>query len=319
MTEELDGEDVGQVYRLLLHREPETQNVVRQHARSHKNVLQFVAAVLRSEEYRKKHVLYRDAVGQIYRQLPQRIDLHPTPDQTERMFARVQHQWTTLGETEPHWGVLTDPRYRAASIDQNKREFFQSGRYDAENLETFSARSGLATPRGVCLELGCGVGRATRFLADKFDRVIGLDISAGNLAVCREHLISEGISNVELIQIRSVDDFLALPNFDFFYSFIVLQHNPPPIQRVILEAIFSKILPGGGCLFQTSAWSSHYHFDIEKYLGSPEPVMEEHCLTMSVVLGLMSHAGLRAVEVLPDNWLGRPGSFTYFATKNEAR
>ena len=49
---------------------------------------------------------------------------------------------------------------------------------------------------GTILELGCGYGRVLKRLADKADKVIGIDIAEASLKYAEEYLI--GKSNVEL-------------------------------------------------------------------------------------------------------------------------
>lgn len=43
-------------------------------------------------------------------------------------LAHVEKCWRKLGETEPHWSVLTDPAYAADRIGDTERDFFDTGR-----------------------------------------------------------------------------------------------------------------------------------------------------------------------------------------------
>ena len=204
-------------------------------------------------EIRKKHGFYRAPL--------QSIEVELNPDVLRAMFNRVQEQWRALGETEPHWSVLSHERFKSKNIAETENEFYLSGKDTTDLIDEFFARAGLPVPKGTCLELGCGVGRATRYLADKFSRVLAVDISKGNLAIAGRHLSRCNVNNVELIEINAISDFDALPSFDFMFSMIVLQHNPPPIQKVVIDKLLAKLKLGGGCLFQIPTELPNYGFD----------------------------------------------------------
>ena len=187
-----------------------------------------------------------------YRAPLQYVETELKPDVLQTMFNRIQEQWRALGETEPHWSVLSHKKFKSKTLAGTEDEFYVSGKDTANLMDEFFARAGLPLPRGSCLELGCGVGRVTRYLADKFRRVYAVDISKGNLTVAARHLTSCNVNNVDLIQINAISDFDTLPRFDFLFSTIVLQHNPPPIQKVIIDNLLDKLNLGGSCLFQNS-------------------------------------------------------------------
>lgn len=51
----------------------------------------------------------------------------------------------------------------------------------------FDCLAGIAPARQLAWDVGCGSGQATLDLADRFERVIGTDISAGQIAVAPSH------------------------------------------------------------------------------------------------------------------------------------
>ena len=253
-------------------------------------------------------------ISGFYRAPLQAIETEPNPDVLRAMFNRVQEQWRALGETEPHWSVLSHERFKSKNIAKTEDEFYLSGKDTTDLIDEFFARAGLPVPRGTCVELGCGVGRATRYLADKFSRVLAVDISKGNLALAARHLSRCKVNNVDLIQINAIHDFDTLPSFDFIFSTIVLQHNPPPIQKAVIDKLLEKLNLGGSCLFQIPTELPNYGFDATKYLSSAAPLIEMHSLPMKEVLSLLQKHKLQILEVRPDNWTGtETGSFTFFA------
>lgn len=238
------------------------------------------------------------------------------PGVLQALFTRTQEQWRRLGETEPHWSVLTHDAFRADRLDAAAEEaFYETGRGNADLIELFEARADVHVGRGVCLELGCGVGRITRHLAAKFERVIAVDISPGNIAIARRQLADAGIGNVELVLLETIEAAAALPPFDVLYSMIAFQHNSPPVQAYLLDILLGKIRPGGGALFQVVSDLPEYAFSAADYLNSPDSVMEIHALPQPQVLARLRANGLTIHEVAMDAWLDAYGSNTFFATK----
>jgi 2-polyprenyl-3-methyl-5-hydroxy-6-metoxy-1,4-benzoquinol methylase len=314
-------EEVRLAYLLLLGREPESEAVVDAHRAAHRDLASVRDAFVASREFRERHqtairpeqgFLPRLAQGYFAPHLP--VEVHVAPPVAERLAARIRDQWTKLGESDPFWSVLTSEEYRVDRIDAAaRRRFNKSGQSAAQLIDLTATRTGLTPPTGTCIELGCGVGRITRHLANRFGRVIAVDISPGNLALCERYLAEEGVHNVETRLIRAIDELSTLPTVDFFYSMIVLQHNPPPIQFRILQILLEKIGRGGQCLFQTVADLPGYSFNVESYLSSPSPTMEVHSLPMPTVLQVIRESGLILDTARMDNWVGNYGSYTFSA------
>lgn len=113
---------------------------------------------------------------------------------------------------------------------------------------------------------------------------------------------------------RSLDDLDALPAADCVYCFIVLQHNPPPVQKQLLRRLFARTRPGGVVLFQIPTDMKDYVFEAASYLSSPPPEMEMHCLPRPVVLAEMHAAGL---DLVADDCLGEYGFSIFFGIRPE--
>lgn len=319
-SSKLTAAQVVEMYQLLLDREPENADTVKGHVRDGGDRRAFAKRIINSREFTERYgaaVLANTLDGaQLTPPLP--IDHDVSEDQLDAMIERIRGQWTLLGQEDPHWSVLTEDAYRADKLDDEAlARFYASGKDAVRMMQTAMQRSGRAVPGGVCVELGAGVGRITRHLAELFERVLAVDISPGNLRLCAEYMAHEGVGNVETVQVSGLDDFEALPEFDFFYSIIVLQHNPPPIQKAILRTIFRKLKPGGVAYFQIPTSVRGYSFRAETYLSAPETSMELHCLPMHVVLEEMQAAGLSVNDVHPDFWVGSFGSFTFTCSRPE--
>jgi SAM-dependent methyltransferase len=320
----LTHEQVEEAYRLILGRAPESAAVTDAQAKAFSDLPTFWKVLLESEEFGARRGLTEadqrqlvlEPIGQTFWRGKQPIQHDVSPEIMAALVKRIQEQWTRLGEEDPHWSVLTDDRFRADRItDEARAAFNKSGAKHARLISLFEERTGVSASKGVCIELGCGVGRVTRYLSEIFDKVIGLDISPGNLALCNAYLEQVGVTNVETRQISGLADFEALPEVDFFFSMIVLQHNSPPIQKAILDIILGKIKPGGGVLFQIPTDLVDYQFDAEAYLASPDQVMEIHALPRTAILELMQKHGLVVRDIAPDGFIALYGSETFYAVK----
>jgi len=253
------------------------------------------------------------------------VDYDVTADQLRACFDRVRREWTLLGEKEPYWSVSSQDRHRVANFDERaKDEFFASGRDTVLQLQNCLSRTGRKLPKGLCLEFGCGTGRVTKHLAELFDLIIGVDVSAGNLKLAAENMESAGISNVSFKLLQSPEELMSLPEYDFLFSTIVFQHNAPPVQKFFLDNLLARLRAGGGAYFQIPTHTPGYEFKIREYLHSQLPsdkksdlpiTFEMHALPMHVVFDTLDQRSMVCVEVLMDPWTGRLGSHTFFSTK----
>lgn len=260
----------------------------------------FVAALLESEEF----------AGQASHQaMPLAIDGAFSPEEEARYWGHVAAVWSQYGESDPYWSVLTDDRYQATQLDERAlRSFYEAGRRDAEQMDACLARNGAPPQAGaVCAEYGCGVGRVTLWLARRFSRVIAFDVSEPHIAAAERYLSEQGVRNVDFALVRGPESLGRLAEASFFYSILVLQHNPPPIIRAILQAAFTRMGEGSHFYFQLPTYIPEYTFNASEYIAGlgREHVIEMHCLPQRAVFELAAAAGAQPIEALPDHRTGR--------------
>lgn len=131
------------------------------------------------------------------------------------------------------------------------QEFFESGERDCE-LFVDPVIEELALEAGASrmLELGCGVGRMTKALAERFDAVHATDVSAEMVEQARNY--SHDLKNVRWevtngFDLSSIED----GSLDFAFSFLVFQHVPQ--KEIVLRNVAEMLRvlkSGGGFLFQ---------------------------------------------------------------------
>lgn len=249
------------------------------------------------------------------------LDLNATPAQFNAMLNDVAKTWKHLGETEPHWSVLTDDRFKQDQINQSQEEFYATGKNDIALIRSFFERNGEDLGAvGTVVELGCGVGRVTSHLASLFPKVIGIDISSAHLKVAGAYFQDKGLKNAETLLLERPEDIRKLSGYDLFFSAIALQHNPPPIIDLLLREILAVAHPGGYVLFQVPTYSSNYSFDIKSYSSWKHTEMEMHPLPQRRIFKLLHEADFELIEVHEDGMTGYAmfSSHTFFARKRSA-
>jgi 2-polyprenyl-3-methyl-5-hydroxy-6-metoxy-1,4-benzoquinol methylase len=305
-TERLTKEAVVWAYRLYLDREPEDDNVIEDHWRKSDSTQKLRASFIYSNEFREKNpTLHVPAL--IGDEPPMSIEDVGSEDDLQKLFDHIQSNWEEFGKSEPHWSVVVAEQYQQSNIEANRDEFYRTGQQHVAQLfgsleRNHVEHSGFRT----CLDYGCGVGRITRHLAGRFERVLAYDISLPHLQCAEDYLARENISNVTLSHLKGVPDIQDLPTVDVAYSMIVLQHNPPPVIAFIIEALIRSLNPGGVAFFQVPTYRRGYTFSLRDYLAgdAARGGMEMHVLPQSRVFDIAQRAGGRVLEVIDDNWTG---------------
>jgi SAM-dependent methyltransferase len=125
----------------------------------------------------------------------------------------------------------------------------------AEELAGFFGRLGADPRGGRCVEVGCGPGRMTGSLAERFDEVLALDVSPAMLERARAN-VRAGNVEFRLVsgeRLEGVDDGVG----DALVCYLVLQHLP---SRAVIEAYlreFARVLaPDGEAFIQVPVLAS---------------------------------------------------------------
>jgi trans-aconitate methyltransferase len=252
---------------------------------------------------------YRNSLGkmllheaQMYE--PIQVEATSSDADAESMLAHIESVWGALGASDPHWSVVTAPQFKSEAIEQNLSEFFETGEREAAALDRILARNGIALEgSSSALEYGCGVGRMTTQLALRFREVIGVDISAEHLALAKGYASQRGLSNVSFRKIASLSEVKTLPKVDLVYSKIVLQHNPPPIMRLILSSMFGLLAPAGVMVVQIPTYCLNYKFVVKDYLQTMNGTrkMEMHILPQQEIFRLALEHDCTPLEVIRDH------------------
>lgn len=305
--------EISSVYRVLLGREPSASDLdwsmklssvseLRQLALTSAEFRDIIAPLLESRP---------EQPGETRLPLdlpPQRVDWQGDAGSQARLIDHVMRTWTLLGTDRPHWSVLSSEDFLPEKIAGHQSAFYASGSTDADLIVRALARHGLEPAMFARLvEYGCGVGRVTPHLARHFAEVLAIDISESHIAMAADAVRQAGSQNVRF-ELARPPVFGMTDTFDLWFSYIVLQHNPPPVIAQLLQRALSLLAPGGLAIFQVPTFASGYTFDLHRYLAAPSDTgtIEVHCLPQPVVFQIARRCGCVPLEVREDNGMGPP-------------
>ena len=302
----ITNEDVILAYRLLLGREPESVDVVNNLCQNVHDYEQLRESFLQSPEFLQKISASIGAQQNIRLRNPTLpripVEVDVTETQLAKMFSRIAQEWEALAKNDPYWSVLTQPQYRAGEYDNNRDQFFTSGKAAVDVFLATLRRNGInQNDLQSCLEVGCGVGRVSMYLAPVFSELIASDISEGHIKLAEQYTSKAGLDNVTFLHFSDLESIHSLPRVDSVFSIITLQHNPPPIMVWIFKKLLNSLNPKGVAYIQIPTYRSGYLFEVERYLHSPiEPTLEMHFLPQYEVFKCIQDSDCICLEVKED-------------------
>ena len=149
--------------------------------------------------------------------------------------------WEKLAKENSKYYIYTDK-----GRDITNYEFGDSG---SEDYVKYILEDDLIKkdPQEACmLDLGCGIGRMTRFMALDFKKVIGIDISGEMIRQGKEALQKKRYSNVEFIETDGESIPLKDSSVDVVFSYIVFHHmKTKEIVEKNFKEVYRVLKPGG--------------------------------------------------------------------------
>lgn len=162
-------------------------------------------------------------------------------------FARLQQNFEALALEDPLWAVLSDKSKKGGKWDTEA--FYRTGEIDIDSLESRLSSIGIPLKGTTALDFGCGVGRLTFPLSQRFETVLGVDISTSMLAVAR-HNANRGSNCQFILNTKNSLDSLETKSLDLAYSEIVFQHIAPRDSKRYFIEIAAALKPDGLFIFQ---------------------------------------------------------------------
>jgi trans-aconitate methyltransferase len=157
--------------------------------------------------------------------------------------SREARDWDDLAQVDPLWAVLSVDGKRNRRWDPD--EFFATGEAEVEQILATATELGRPARRRRALDFGCGVGRLTRALAQRFDETVGVDVSERMLEQARR--LNADAPNITF---ATAEEPPAGP-FDLVVANLVLQHLPSKaLARVDITRLIEAAHPDGLVVFQ---------------------------------------------------------------------
>jgi SAM-dependent methyltransferase len=160
---------------------------------------------------------------------------------------RLQQHWDAWGKTDPYWAILAVPEKKGNRWDLD--EFFAAGREEIDNVMASLRGLGQEPTFGRALDFGCGVGRLTQALADRFDEAWGVDIAPSMIKLANRYNRHADRCRYFLNDRPDLRVFQD-STFDFIYSNITLQHVDSSYHASYLAEFLRVLVPGGVLVFQ---------------------------------------------------------------------
>jgi len=232
---------------------------------------------------------------------------------------KMRDDWNERGMDDPlYWTMNSRPRY-----EWDEDDYYHTGVSTvALNVLPFVEEH---KPKPLhqmrVLDVGCGTGRITLALAEKFGTVMGVDVSDVMVDKARQHAEDKGVGNVQFLTVdgSGLPPRFAVP-FDLIVSIAVIQHIPDQdIQLQYLRDIPKHINQGG--LFVLHLYSDVANYERAKLnwaaraernelIGWAEIAREEfhrwetsicHALPADLIVSTLKESG---AEILVDQGAG---------------
>jgi SAM-dependent methyltransferase len=216
----------------------------------------------------------------------------------------LSRTWNSLGHSNPMWAILTTPENRHR---WDPDEFFRTGEEDIATELAYIESLGVELRHGRVLDFGCGLGRLTQPLADRFDEAVGVDIAASMIEGAR--VANQRASRCQFVH-NERDDLTIFADgvFDFVFSLLVLQHMAPSLAERYMREFVRVLKPGGIGYFQMTEYSRN---PVKRFLMKHAPVealfwllrhrsrppFEMHGRDLDEIVAVLRSAGAEVVGV----------------------
>lgn len=158
----------------------------------------------------------------------------------------LENVWDRLGRADPYWAAVS---WDGKQGRWSPEDFFATGAKEIAGIFTILEERGWTVPRRRALDFGCGPGRLSQALAERFENVDGVDIAPSMLELARRH--NRHPERCRYHHNREPDlRLFADGTFDFVYSSLVLQHMPPENAKAYVREMLRVAARRGMLVFQ---------------------------------------------------------------------
>jgi len=174
-------------------------------------------------------------------------------------------------------------------------EQYDSNANKTRDLEAVALRECLSAIQfESCLEIGCGTGKNTEWLAGRAKRVVAVDLSASMIEKAREKLAGR---NVEFVQANILQDWkFVREKFDLISFSLVLEHIEN-LQPIFAKA--SELLKDDGYLFMGELHPFKQYGGVKARFETPSGLQIVECYNhhISDFVNAAHESGLKLFEL----------------------
>lgn len=155
-----------------------------------------------------------------------------------KYFQKIK--WDVLARIKPNYFIYSGIK------DGDENKYINSGREDVLKLiiNDDILKSKIDFGSASVLEIGCGNGRMTQFIAQNFKKVYAADISPHMIDLARERL--KNLNNIEFFVVDGNQLPIKNNTADLIFSYIVFQHFPSKIMIEENLKEVKRVLSNGG-------------------------------------------------------------------------
>ena len=211
------------------------------------------------------------------------------------MRSDYKQSWTTVSKTKSQ-------AFKSVAATDDEAEVERSGQATTQ----FLLENVGITSDDVVLEIGCGIGRAGKFVARHCKRWIGADVSPNMLKFAAENL--REFNNVEFVELSGYDlKPIATDTIDVVYCTVVFPHLMQWDRYAYVEEAF-RVLRAGGKLYvdavnlcSDAGWKV---FEAHRAILPLERVPEiGECSTPQELMEYLRRAGFESIKSKPGDEL----------------
>lgn len=304
-----EPKDINELYRMLLGRRPEPSEIEAKLG-THWRVA--LGDLLSSEEY--EHPQEEDFAARFLERIGAfSISVDVTSKQLDRLFQDTRNYWQAAGSDvqTAYWSVLSADAWLGSQNRDQVLAFYETGRGNAESLIGIAEnlRPDFCLSEARVLDFGCGVGRVLRHFVGRAAHCEGWDFSRSHLQLLEDNFNDLFQLDRSAFATRMLDSPDLEPidaEFDFAYSLLALQHNPPPVMARMLRILLRSLAPGGLALVHltTAPAIEGYAFSLDEYHKAEHRRMEMHALSRESIFDIAREEGVTVPWARYTNWCG---------------
>jgi len=188
-------------------------------------------------------------------------------------------------------------------MDQNKNHWYDGWFYDkliAPNQDRiFNEIKNVIEPNSSVIDVGCGTGRFSFTIADKANKVVGIDLSSKNITTANQTLQKNPNNKISFLHTNLANLISQNHHFDYAVMTYVI-HEVNPEDRITLfnemAQIADKIIIGDYLVPVNKGFWNVLNEVVEFLAGKEHYGNFKHFLANNGLAGLVDNAGLKIIS-----------------------